>query len=104
RRPAGAYKRPATSRGFRPRPGSCPISTANTNRNRHVPDLLVRLYDLPAFPAEARVAQAGIVVRRALAPERYVVLAWIRAEFSPGWAGEAALALSQLPATLWLAE
>jgi len=68
-----------------------------------VPDLLVRLYDLPAFPAETRVADAGIVVRRALAPERCVVLPWIRERFSAGWAGEAALALSQLPVTLWIA-
>ena len=69
-----------------------------------MPDLLVRLYDLPGFAAEARVKQAGITVRRALAPDRYVVLEWIRAHFSAGWAGEAALALSQLPVTLWVAE
>ena len=36
-------------------------------------DLLVRLYGLPHFEAEERVAAAGIVVRRALPPERLVV-------------------------------
>ncbi len=67
-------------------------------------DLLVRLYDLPEFEAEARVKAAGITVRRAIAPERYFILEWIRYHFHDLWAGEAALALSQLPVTLWVAE
>jgi GNAT superfamily N-acetyltransferase len=66
-------------------------------------DLLVRLYDLPEFPSEARVKAAGIVVRRAIPPERYFILDWIRTHFHEIWAGEAALALSQLPVTLWVA-
>lgn len=69
-----------------------------------MPDLLVRLYDLPAFEAEARVKAAGISVRRALPPERYLILDWIREHFHASWAGEAALALAQLPVTLWVAE
>lgn len=66
-------------------------------------DLLVRLYDLPEFDAEARVAAAGIVVRRAIAPERQVILDWIGANFYAPWVGEAALALSVLPITCWIA-
>jgi GNAT superfamily N-acetyltransferase len=66
-------------------------------------DLLVRLYDLPAFEAEARVAAAGIVVRRAIPPERHIVLDWIVANFHETWASEAALGLSQMPVTVWLA-
>ena len=66
-------------------------------------DLLVRLYDLPHFDAEAKVAEAGIVVRRALAPERPVILDWIGAHFYDPWVGEAALALSVLPVTCWIA-
>lgn len=66
-------------------------------------DLLVRLYDLPVFEAEARVAKAGIVVRRALPPERELVLAWIRMRFSSFWESEAALCLSQQPTTIYLA-
>jgi hypothetical protein len=38
-------------------------------------DLLVRLYDLPDFPSEAKVAAAGVTVRRALPPERHFVTA-----------------------------
>jgi GNAT superfamily N-acetyltransferase len=66
-------------------------------------DLLVRLYDLPVFEAEARVRDAGIVVRRALALERYFVLDWVEANFSLIWRGEAALALSQMPVTALIA-
>lgn len=66
-------------------------------------DLLVRLYDLPVFAAEARVAAAGIVVRRAIAPEGYVVLAWIGKHFNPYWVSEAGKGLAQTPVTTWIA-
>ncbi|MDB5506232.1 MAG: hypothetical protein JWR75_870 [Devosia sp.] len=68
-----------------------------------MPDLLVRLYDLPEFPAEARVLQAGIAVRRALPPEREIILDFVREHFDAPWLGEAALTLSQLPVTCWIA-
>jgi len=66
-------------------------------------DLLVRLYDLPHFDAEEKVAAAGITVRRAIPPERELILDWIAAQFSRGWASEAAVALSSLPVTCWVA-
>jgi GNAT superfamily N-acetyltransferase len=66
-------------------------------------DLLVRLYDLPHFEAEAKVAAAGITVRRAIPPERQVVLDWIGEHFPGGWSSEAAIALSGLPITCWVA-
>lgn len=66
-------------------------------------DLLVRLYDLPDFPAEAKVRDAGIVVRRAIPPEGHVVLDWIAEHFSRTWRSEAALAMTQQPPTLYVA-
>ncbi len=66
-------------------------------------DLLVRLYDLPDVAATAWVAAAGIDIRRALPPERESVLDWVRMNFSSAWASEAALGLSQLPVTVWVA-
>ena len=66
-------------------------------------DLLVRLYDLPVFEAEARVAAAGVVVRRALAPEGHVVLDWVGKHFSPFWVSEAGKGLAQSPVTTWIA-
>ena len=46
-------------------------------------DLLVKLYELPPEPAVA-----GIDVRRALAPEKHAVIAWVGATFGPRWASE----------------
>lgn len=66
-------------------------------------DLLVRLYDLPDFDSEAKVREAGIVVRRALPPEADLVLDWIGRHFWPGWVAEAKLGLAQQPPTLYVA-
>jgi GNAT superfamily N-acetyltransferase len=66
-------------------------------------DLLVRLYDLPHFEAEDRVRAAGIVVRRAIPPERQVVLDWIAQRFFAGWVAEAEVGMSSLPVTTWIA-
>lgn len=62
-------------------------------------DLLVKLYSLPEVPAPA----PGITIRRALAPEREPVLAWIGDRFGPGWRGEAAVAFGGCPVRLMLA-
>lgn len=66
-------------------------------------DLLIRLYDLPTFDSEARVAASGVVVRRAIAPERHVILDWVREHFSEGWASECAVAIGHVPSTLLIA-
>jgi GNAT superfamily N-acetyltransferase len=68
-----------------------------------MPDLLVRLYNLPEIETAARVAAAGVTVRRALPPEAHVVLDWIGKHFSPGWVSEARASLGQSPVTLWVA-
>jgi len=69
-----------------------------------MPDLLVRLYDLPVFDNEAKVREAGIVIRRALPPEAHLVLDWIGKHFNPHWVSEASLGLTQQPATTYIAE
>lgn len=66
-------------------------------------DYLVRLYDLPHVESEVKVAEAGIVVRRAIGPELHVILDWIGKHFSRGWVSEATVALTQLPSTCWIA-
>jgi GNAT superfamily N-acetyltransferase len=67
-------------------------------------DLLVRLYDLPplAAPLDALAAR-GIVVRRALAPERHVVAAWAEAHGSAGWASECEVAFARVPLACFVA-
>lgn len=63
-------------------------------------DLLVRLYDLPAVETKL---EPGIVVRRALTPERESILEWVGTRFSRHWRSEAAVGLSQQPPTVFIA-
>lgn len=72
-------------------------------RESDLSDLLVRLYDLPAVESEARVRAAGIDIRRALPPERQVILDWVVARFSSHWMSEVAVGLSQQPPTVYVA-
>jgi GNAT superfamily N-acetyltransferase len=57
-----------------------------------VADLLVKLYELPP----ERIV-AGIDIRRALAPEKHAVVAWIEATFGARWASEADVSFSGHP-------
>lgn len=69
-----------------------------------MPDLLVRLYDLPEVPPAPALAEAGIVIRRAIPPERHAVTGWITATFAtPPWVSECETAFSSLPVTVWIA-
>ena len=66
-------------------------------------DMLVKLWELPPLePALAGAAARGIVVRRALAPEKPVVLDWTRAHFA-AWAPEVDVAFARLPVACFLA-
>ena len=67
-------------------------------------DMLVKLYDLP--PADSRLArlrEKGVVIRRALVPEKHRVVAWVRENFSEGWASETEVAFTRQPVSCFLA-
>lgn len=66
-------------------------------------DWVIRLYDLPDIDTHGRVQAQGITVRRALPPERGIVLAWIEEQFGLGWRSEAAVAFGHQPVTIWIA-
>jgi len=68
-----------------------------------MPDLLVRLYDLPQLDSERKVADAGITVRRALAPEGELIREWIGKHFDHHWVAEASAALARSPTTILIA-
>lgn len=69
-----------------------------------MPDLLVKLYDLPALePAIARQRAQGITIRRVLTPEKQLVLDWIDEHFTHYWASEADVGFSMHPTTVILA-
>lgn len=67
-------------------------------------DMLVRLYALPdPAAAVAHAASQGVAIRRPEARERDLVVEWVRAAFSPGWAAECAVAFSTHPPTCFVA-
>lgn len=73
-----------------------------------MPDMLVNLYDLPyseqdMLLLEEQLRHQGIAIQRALPPDREPILDFIRDQFGDGWAGEAAVALSKCPTTLYIA-
>ena len=61
-------------------------------------DMLVKLYDLPdSRNLREKLTQAGVSLRRALAPEKHKVIAWVKENFSDYWASEADVAFSREP-------
>ncbi len=67
-------------------------------------DMLVKLYDLPdSREIFAALSKDGISVRRAMAPDRHKVLAFVKKEFSDAWASETEVAFSRAPITCFIA-
>ena len=65
--------------------------------------MLVKLYTLPSLEqALAAVAAHGIVVKRAIAPEKAAVVDWVRANFASS-VSEVETAFAQVPATCFVA-
>ena len=68
-------------------------------------DMLVRLYDLPDETSRVMALRgAGIEVRRALAPERHVVVSWVRQQFGDGWASECEVGFARQPISCFRAQ
>lgn len=69
-----------------------------------MPDLLVKLYELPALePVLAALRERNIEVRRALAPEKQLVAQWVHQQFSSHWASECEVAFARQPIGCFLA-
>ncbi len=67
-------------------------------------DMLVKLYALPSSSAGfERLREQGIEIRRALAPEKHKIAAWVRENFSEGWASEAEVAFARQPVSCFIA-
>ena len=70
-----------------------------------MPDMLVKLYDLPPLQPEVQRMQArGIAIRRGMPPEKKLALDWVGAHFSHYWVSEADVAFAHQPPTIWLAQ
>ena len=68
-------------------------------------DMLVRLYDLPeSHTVVDGLSANGIDVRRALAPEKHIVVSWVREHFGEGWASECEVSFARLPIACFRAQ
>jgi GNAT superfamily N-acetyltransferase len=60
--------------------------------------MLVKLYALPETNAELiRLRAEGVDIRRAIAPEKHLVIQWVREQFSEYWASECEVAFAHVP-------
>ena len=69
-----------------------------------MPDMLVKLYELPEFEdVLSQVYGHGIEIRRAMAPDKARILTWIGEHSTQGAVGEADVCFSHTPISLFLA-
>ena len=69
-----------------------------------MPDMLVKLYTLPPLnPDLERLRVQGVVVRRALAPEKHLVVEWVRRLFNEHWASECDVSFARAPVSCFIA-
>jgi hypothetical protein len=70
-----------------------------------VPDMLVKLYNLPALqPAITRALSEGISLRRADAKDKSTICGWIKAQFNEQWSVESSVSFDTTPPCCFIAE
>lgn len=63
-------------------------------------DMLVPLYNLPG---RSPYNNDSVTIRRALAPEKQVVIDWVKEKFNQRWADECEVAFSRQPVSCFIA-
>ncbi|MEO0844292.1 MAG: GNAT family N-acetyltransferase [Cyanobacteria bacterium J06643_5] len=67
-------------------------------------DMLVKLYTLPSAEAEITAqAKQDITIRRAIAPEKTTILAWVEEQFNTRWMSECDVSFKNSPPSCWIA-
>jgi len=69
-----------------------------------MPDMLVKLYDLPELsPLLAKQEAAGVIIRRPTHIEKHVVLGWVRRTWTAGWTNECEATFTHEPISCFIA-
>lgn len=66
-------------------------------------DLLVKLYDVININETSFLKDNSIVIKRAIGPEKKIVVEWVEKNFSKGWASECDVSFSPLPPRCFIA-
>ncbi len=70
-----------------------------------MPDMLVKLYELPGIDGLVQTyAERGITLRRAIAPEKHAVVPWVRDVFGWAWSDECEVSFSRTPVSCFVAQ
>ncbi|MNC29872.1 Acetyltransferase (GNAT) family protein [compost metagenome] len=70
-----------------------------------MPDMLVKLYELPDLaPVQSKLEEQGIVIRRGLPPEKHLAAEWVERTFQRHWRSELEAAYSRLPVSCFIAQ
>ena len=71
-----------------------------------MPDMLVKLYDMPKIDMDAQMAGEGIVIKRAMALDKSQIVEFANAHFSEyctGWGSECERAIFNSPPSCYIA-
>jgi len=69
-----------------------------------MPDMLVKLYDLPElYPELERMRRQAITIRAAMPYEKTALTQWIAQRFGASWAGESEVAFARQPISCLIA-
>lgn len=69
-----------------------------------MPDMLVKLYDLPDYKnLLTNLKEEDIIIRKVLPPEKYKVLDWVGNNFDRNWTSECDVAISSKPVSCFIA-
>jgi len=69
-----------------------------------MPDMLVKLYELPQSESARQYEErTGIVIRRAIGPEKRIVASWVEQKFNAHWASECEAAFARQPVSCIIA-
>ncbi len=69
-----------------------------------MPDMLVKLYNLTDVnPDVNRLHEQGVEIRRALVPEKHIVVQWVREQFNEHWASECEITFTHAPVSCFVA-
>lgn len=69
-----------------------------------MPDMLVKLYNLPDSSAlYKKLADNGIKIIRPMTPNKTKVVEWVREHFHDGWADEISAAFTHFPVSCFIA-
>jgi len=67
-------------------------------------DMIVRLYDLPDYCGLVKKLEGeGVMIRRALPPEKHIISEWVGKAFAPIWASECERAIANTPVSCFVA-